>query len=645
MTIEKIESGIRGEKIFFAIIGNNLKLFATMLYLLIFTIMKRTILFLVFILFSCLTFAQNGIIILIDTANSTHIPARDPSVPDDENLYVNLCPNETFILSVKGQYPDNTQSDQTTNFSYIYNGGFFSGTGMTSHQFEVEPGAGYDVVVTANDYPYSSETPLKFRIRTSANPIRNILEIPSICPGERADLSIGYDENSTITLQNITRRPFSDTQRATIKQDTFFIADMNISCPPLPFYKQQFIIISLNQSDIIQNVDDILYLAINMEHSNMGNLQLDLICPNGRRTSLLPNYNNYPSGSNRDAWLGEPNLNDTIPACDALSNPFGRGWDYVWSENTNRGYSYSASPNSAVSDTDNISLNNTANPSSLPSKSNFYKPYQSFSNLIGCPVSGAWEIVITDYISNDNGYIFSCELALHERFFTEDWDFSVEVPNAYFIPDPHAEYVAVDRVGNLLYTAIIEDTYGCRYDTTLTIRMGDVTESIPTVQTRSTEGEPIATAETNLQQAELLKWDANDLGKTLREYEEKVDRENFPAIEANLVKRCPETYREINLIRKELTFPNIITPNGDGFNDLFAIGNLQYHLSKPNELVIYNRWGQTVYRAKNYDTYSQGKKIMPGTQQFNGDRLPEGTYYFVFTLDGKIYKGNLMIKR
>lgn len=90
--------------------------------------------------------------------------------------------------------------------------------------------------------------------------------------------------------------------------------------------------------------------------------------------------------------------------------------------------------------------------------------------------------------------------------------------------------------------------------------------------------------------------------------------------------------------------PNTITPNGDGLNDVFEIGNLsnlQIRYPK-NEMIIFNRWGDVLYEQSPYVT------PWNGSENNNGKILPEGTYYYVFRLDarqGKIYRGDITILR
>ncbi len=86
----------------------------------------------------------------------------------------------------------------------------------------------------------------------------------------------------------------------------------------------------------------------------------------------------------------------------------------------------------------------------------------------------------------------------------------------------------------------------------------------------------------------------------------------------------------------DLKVPNVFTPNNDGENDTWVIGNLSNY--PDNEVTIVNRWGNEVYKSKAYQN------------NWNGDRLAEGTYYYLMRLtlcDGteKVYKGYVMIVR
>lgn len=81
----------------------------------------------------------------------------------------------------------------------------------------------------------------------------------------------------------------------------------------------------------------------------------------------------------------------------------------------------------------------------------------------------------------------------------------------------------------------------------------------------------------------------------------------------------------VTIINDWLQFPNLVTPNGDGTNDIWKVVNLlecgQYSM---NELWIYNAWGVLVYHAKNIireEDFWDPEKT----------KSPDGTYYFRFS--------------
>ena len=119
---------------------------------------------------------------------------------------------------------------------------------------------------------------------------------------------------------------------------------------------------------------------------------------------------------------------------------------------------------------------------------------------------------------------------------------------------------------------------------------------------------------------------------------------------------CASEIAHTVVIEQDLVFPNVITPNGDGINDVFAIENLNTNVNledpdeyRTNKLYIYDRWGKKVYSAKNYDTFSRNGQISLGTQFFDGSQLNDGVYYFSFYYKGKAktvnYNGSLTIIR
>jgi gliding motility-associated-like protein len=107
----------------------------------------------------------------------------------------------------------------------------------------------------------------------------------------------------------------------------------------------------------------------------------------------------------------------------------------------------------------------------------------------------------------------------------------------------------------------------------------------------------------------------------------------------------------------DVVIPNVITPNGDEWNEILGIKKL--NPERDNELTIYDRWGKKVFQQKNYKciyrkgayekgTYENIEDAFKGCSR-GGQKLPDGTYYYAFKYDKrpkpKTYSGVIMILR
>ncbi|MEX6627361.1 choice-of-anchor L domain-containing protein [Tenacibaculum salmonis] len=94
---------------------------------------------------------------------------------------------------------------------------------------------------------------------------------------------------------------------------------------------------------------------------------------------------------------------------------------------------------------------------------------------------------------------------------------------------------------------------------------------------------------------------------------------------------------------------NIMTPDNDGDNDVFFISCIDKPEYAKNTVEIFNRWGNTVYKASGYNNESVAfTGISNGRSTISVDeKLPPGTYYYVIDLgDGSKPKvGWLYINR
>lgn len=94
---------------------------------------------------------------------------------------------------------------------------------------------------------------------------------------------------------------------------------------------------------------------------------------------------------------------------------------------------------------------------------------------------------------------------------------------------------------------------------------------------------------------------------------------------------------KVRVIKSDsLYFYSAFTPNSDGDNDVFYIGNLYKY--PDNTLNVYNRYGKLIYHATNYDNSWDATYL--------GNKVPDGVYFYILD-DGisKKYKGTVTIIR
>jgi gliding motility-associated-like protein len=94
-----------------------------------------------------------------------------------------------------------------------------------------------------------------------------------------------------------------------------------------------------------------------------------------------------------------------------------------------------------------------------------------------------------------------------------------------------------------------------------------------------------------------------------------------------------EARKTITVIREKIKVYDLITPNGDGQNDVLTVES--FHAVPEDNLGFSNHWGNLFFSSSSYKN------------DWNGGGLPDGTYYYVLKTheDGKIYKGGLVIMK
>ncbi|MBO6080426.1 MAG: hypothetical protein J6P54_05615, partial [Bacteroidales bacterium] len=401
--------------------------------------------------------AQNG----ADSIVVMHLEVHPTPIAVISGLST-LCTDSVVVLT----------ADSAT--SYLWS------TGATTRDITVLEVGTYSLTVT-NQYGCSSTA--THLLQNQENPILSVT-IPDMCAGGSYMVSVGHQGDDNIVLGH--------GETTLSMADTIYLPD-GVYCDPYGCsYRSPLTFTAYADGDVIQSADDIYYVLLNMEHSWIGDIYINITCPNGQKADLLKyggsgtsdcnaqipfSSRGWKSGSNIQvsSYLGAAYDYD-VPTCDeaAFGNEPGVGWNYCWSNNTTQGYTYapgdgyiyrSGNASSGIVDSSNVAAG-----------TQFYHPDDPFSNLIGCPLNGTWTIEVLDGWSGDNGYIFGWELSLSTEMLpdvefvldhtTADGPWVTTLSDSLFQINPPAD-LAHDTV--IAYTFTVYDTAGCGYDSTVNI--------------------------------------------------------------------------------------------------------------------------------------------------------------------------------
>jgi len=84
------------------------------------------------------------------------------------------------------------------------------------------------------------------------------------------------------------------------------------------------------------------------------------------------------------------------------------------------------------------------------------------------------------------------------------------------------------------------------------------------------------------------------------------------------------------------TISNVVTPDGDGINDVWMLPNIEEF--KSNTVVVIDRWGNKIYQATGYDNV---RTVWNGTNK-NGTVVPTGTYFYTVEVRDQ---GKVLLKK
>ncbi|MCH2215831.1 MAG: gliding motility-associated C-terminal domain-containing protein [Flavobacteriales bacterium] len=215
-------------------------------------------------------------------------------------------------------------------------------------------------------------------------------------------------------------------------------------------------------SAVIGSVDDIESVCLNMEHSFMGDLVIQLTCPNGTTINLQEQ-------GGGGTQIGVPDQADNIN-CETGEGA-GEGWDYCWDSQATETWLEWVD----------------ANGFGQTLEEGTYEPVESFDPLVGCPLQGTWQITVFDNWLADDGQIFEFGVTFDPSFYPDIvefdntvgesadssfWDLSGENIISS-TPDLNTINVEFPVSGQFSYTYEVINNFGCGFDSTVVVTVVD----------------------------------------------------------------------------------------------------------------------------------------------------------------------------
>lgn len=402
-------------------------------------------------------------IILADLVNTT------PAMMPVDTGWIDICPGDRVSFNGAGIYPQNNivynHSDQTSTFEWDFgNGNTAIGPNVTN-VFE-EPG-GYIVQLEIRDqFGCENTNFISQRIRVSPYPTYQFggtLD-PTICSGDSIRVTSSIDANSN---SNVTVFPNTGTfAQAGVRSDTLLLPDGSGGQ-----YQESISFTQFRPGATLTNPSDICSVTLDLEHSYSGDLDIELICPDGTSIFILE----FPSGLGSTNF-GEPFASNPVDGQSSDLTP-GIPYTYTFTETAANGtlpqfdgtapnYTYTTVPSNNTGNTF------TYTDSYFPEGE--YRPEESFANFLGCPLNGDWTIRVTDNLGLDNGWLFQWSITFKDYLFPDVETFTPNFVDYGWETNPTVISATQDSIlaspinaGVAAYTFFVLDDFGCLNDTTL----------------------------------------------------------------------------------------------------------------------------------------------------------------------------------
>lgn len=370
----------------------------------------------------------------------------DPEPISDTIASVGVCMGQEIHFADAGSFAQ----DGFDLVQYIWN--FDDGTVDTTSGLEAlhaydEPGE-YIVTLTVEDDNGCQSLNLEpLQVLVSTVPVFQTSYSEQICLG-----GTGFVDGNPIQSQTWTALP-----PQVVAGETFLADGAGFS------YSTSLIFDYFDTDAVLEDCEDLISVVVNMEHTYLGDLLIQLECPDGTAVTLLE----WPNGGG-GTFLGEAVDDGTVIE--------GVGWDYGWAPGLTNG-NLDDNNSSAYTYTNNAGQTVTAN----IVDEGLYQSDNDLCDFVGCPLNGAWTFTVVDNLAIDNGYIFEWGLNFNPELYPGVTTFTPEIGlglDSTYWEGSHVISTANDgnfleieppALGDYDYTYFATNNFGCSFDTTVTV--------------------------------------------------------------------------------------------------------------------------------------------------------------------------------
>jgi subtilisin-like proprotein convertase family protein len=383
--------------------------------------------------------------------------------------YVDVCFGDSILFVAKPTFP---YAFEATGYGYSQNAGncnydwTIGGIGQFTNDsiwFKPPARSGYYVDLRITDiFPLIERITCKVRVSqqpifTGTGPLED-----SVCLGE-----------NTVLIGGVTP---TDTVGVNIPQGEFAIGGIFAGLTFLPDgsgaqYSTTIAITGFDDTTTFQDPCDLEQLVLDIEHSYIGDLEIELTCPNGQSVAIMNAYNQTPFG-----WAEL-----TPGGCgNSISTGLGNDTDIDGGAPGSPVYTYAFSNCGATQGSICNELGSTItndNGNIVMDTAGVYDFDGSLNALIGCPINGNWVITVQDNQGIDDGYIFQWGLYFDASLYPDNEGYNNIVVSDFWSNDPSIISGQTDTLiviqpntpGYTYYTYNVVDDFGCPYDTTVSL--------------------------------------------------------------------------------------------------------------------------------------------------------------------------------